>query len=85
MSNQNRTVETLNAEIERYLIKLDALKMVKANLPETGNSEDEGENNINAQNHHWPKTMRKTTVLHDKEEFQPFYKPKKRTAYSLST
>ena len=33
MSNQNRTVETLNAEIERYLIKLDALKTARANLP----------------------------------------------------
>ena len=83
MSNQNTTVETLNAEIERYLIKLDALKTAKANLPETENSEDEGENNMYVQNQHRPKTMRKTTVLHDKDAFHPFYEPNKREQPTL--
>ena len=76
MSNQNKPIEALNAEIERCLTKLNALKTAKANLSEAEGSDDECENNTNAQNHHRLKTMRKTTVLHDRDELQSSYKPK---------
>ena len=84
MSNQNRTIEALNAEIERYLIKLDALKTAKANLSEAEGSNDECENIPNAQSHQRLKKFRKTTVLHARDEFQSSYKPKLKEPPTLS-
>ena len=83
MSNQNRTIETLNSIIGRYLVKLDALKTAKTNLSETEGSNDECENNPNAQNHQRLTKIRKTTVPHARDEFQPSYKPKIREPPTL--